>query len=211
MTIATSMRSLTASVALGLRRWVAMVFEDGSLSDYYIRGARRLDDMVVNYAVIASLASRPTDGMMAIVLEDDRLVQKFEEVRSEMLTELEWLVGIGDKTWALFAGLIPNCSVSRLRTDILLAASTAAAYVAVGPFRALQKLPWSLAVGDVEENLKQLANEKDAPADRVGGKFYHPARLGTHRRDLIIAVSLSCRRPVGAPASSSRRTHQPAS
>lgn len=38
MTIATSMRALVASIALGLQQWVGIVLQDTSRSDYWIGG-----------------------------------------------------------------------------------------------------------------------------------------------------------------------------
>ena len=41
MTVATSMRSLTAALSMGLQAWVVIVFADPCLWNYYILGAKR--------------------------------------------------------------------------------------------------------------------------------------------------------------------------
>ena len=74
---------------------------------------------------------------------------------------------------------------TNLRSNILQAGHTAAAFVDHKILRHLRSLPWSLLRGDVSANLRDLVEDADPPEEPLASKIWQLSRMGPPISELI--------------------------
>ena len=80
VTLGPSMRTLLASLLLGLKEYVDYCIGVAKCKPYYIKGLRRLDDRVKRMLGMAATASFVSDATLLATLEDDRLAVRVAEI-----------------------------------------------------------------------------------------------------------------------------------
>ena len=135
-------------------------------SGYYIHGFGQLDEDTVRYAVVAAVSSHLSDAALVALLEDDRLAERLPELEASVQEELRGVLGIGDVTWRRLSQHLQTGSPRLLRSQTLLATSTAAAFLTNRALGVARQYPWRLCAGDIVANLQELASLQEAP---IGG------------------------------------------
>ena len=106
LTIGTSMRTLLAALALGLHRLHAVTLADPLVGSWYIGGFNRLTPAMIRYAVIAAVASRPSESLSVALLEDDRAVMNIDSYEAQLREELEWVYSVDLQVFQLLGTLV---------------------------------------------------------------------------------------------------------
>ena len=91
-----------------------------------------------------------------------RLCRRLLELEETVREKLAWLVSLPEYVWSEVSSVV-GCSSAQLRSDSLIAANVSAAFIEFRVFREAHKLPWSLAIGDVDSNLTELASGQSLP------------------------------------------------
>ena len=92
-----------------------------------------------------------TEGLMHELNVDDRVMRRLPQLQAELHAKLEYVQNFSPFIWQRLS--IIHRSVlhwDRLRTDCLLAAHTAAAFITNKIFAKANSLPWPLCTGDIE-------------------------------------------------------------
>ena len=184
-----STRTLIASCALGMRGLWAFTVSDPAVSSYYIGGFSRFNLAMLRYAMIAGISLRTSECSSLDLLEDDRAVRNIDAYEATLREELHWIAQLPSATYDLLASLIEVQVGSDLRSDCLDSAHVACAYVDQNFFAEVRCLPWTLAMGNIEENVEVLA-QSGRPADEVAGKIWELCRLQCNRKELVEAISM---------------------
>ena len=190
LTVGTSMRTLVASCALGLQGLWRWTTSDPAVSMYYLGGFIRLSLPMLRYGVIASIASRASECLALDLLEDDRAVRQICVYEATVQDELNWIARLPTGVWDVLGQLTEAAAgSSNLRSDCLDAAFAASAYVHQNFFSQVRCLPWTLAMGNVEDNVEVLARGGQ-PTEEVAGKIWELCRLQCNKAELVEAITM---------------------
>ena len=208
-------RSLTAALCVGLRGLVAAVRADPLSSDYQIHGLERLSMQTTRSVVIAGVSMHVADSFLVDLLEDDRVARRADALRSVIVEETKWLASLDDAVWQRLAGVISNAYDGlRLRSECVDAALVCGAFITRSVLYQLEKCPWSLVMGDIDENLDALQEQARAPRELVAKKIQTLLRMDFSRdvikeglmllRDVRWSIA-SCEQGHGSASATSRQ------
>jgi hypothetical protein len=187
ITIGDSCRSLMASMALGLQGLVEFIRSEPSASDFYIHGFAQLNTDALRYSAIACVAANACDAVLLELLEDDRLGMRLLEVEEKLQEELSWIASIEPFVWQRLASLVPGLSSATLMNDCIRAANISASFMERKALSVARGLPWSLARGDINENLDRL-RQGPPPVDPTAHKIWKLLEIGYSRPLLVEGV-----------------------
>ena len=91
LTVGGTMRTLVASILLGLSSLVEHTRSDPSASDYFIKGYTRLTNTGLKFAVLASICAHVGDGFLSEVLADSRIPMRRTELETCIYEELAYV------------------------------------------------------------------------------------------------------------------------
>ena len=96
--------------------------------------------------VIAAIASRPTEALSLMMLEDDRAVRLIEEYEGCLSEEMQWMAHISDPVWEILAlvACIEGSTGRAIRSACLDCAHTSCSYSHRNFLSHVRSLPWSL-------------------------------------------------------------------
>eukprot|EP00972_Heterocapsa_arctica_P108642 15998745-Heterocapsa_arctica.AAC.1 len=157
VTIGETAKVLVGSLAVGLDGLVRMIREDKKASDFHIKGFAKFSLELRRFCAVASVVAHVPDAILLELLEDDRVVRRADLLEETLLEELAWVAGMSQSFWLRLASVAGgDCFHKTLRSDCMRASSIAAAYIRKGLFLVARSYPWSIAIGDIEENLVAL-------------------------------------------------------
>ena len=189
ITVGSSTRTLVAGLLTGLKALVAYIRFETSASDYHIHGFARLEKpAATKFLVTASLVSFVPDGALQEIMEDSRVAMRYAEIKDALFDELDWLQGIGLPVWDRLASVCGDTGFS-LRSAVLSCGHKAAAFFDYRVLSKINKLPWSLAMGDQDSNINELISGPP-PTELVANKIYKLAKFGYNRKKLKLGLDL---------------------
>ena len=122
------------------------IMKETKFSKLFIKGfGKWADSKVQQLAGVIATSSHGSDAVLALLLEDDRLVRIADEIDETFAEELKYQQHIHDCIWARLAPYV-GMTGPGLRHESCNAALTAAGFT-LGRFREVYKLPWSLCMG----------------------------------------------------------------
>ena len=187
-TMGPSCRTLIALLSLGLKALVQDVLGDPSKSQYHLSGFSQLNHEVEHYAAVCAISSVVCDSVLYELLEDDRMAKRVSIVEEAIHTEVEWASALDDSVWHRL-GRVIGIGAQSLRTDCLSAAGTMRAFMEMRFLFQARQLPWSLALGNISENLDNLLRTKEV-VDPTSQKIVQLLSMGFPRPAIEEAVSL---------------------
>ena len=171
MSIGRSSRSMTAALLLGLPDLVAHVNESGQASQHFLSGFGRLNGEVRAVLVESAVFSRVVDGATELLMDDPRVCKVYDGLWQTMGEDMLWVVQLPLPVWRVLAS-VAGLSAEDLRSTCINSAHVAMHFFWRRVLRPASKRPWSLARGDVRENLEALALENDPPIDPVSWQLW---------------------------------------
>ena len=186
VTLGSSMRTLLGCMVLGLGDLVQHCLDSGC-SKYFLKGFLRMDDKVRHFVGLASTCSFVSDGILSLLLEDDRLATQITEVDRISHEEVGYLCDLSQGVWGHIGGV---CKVpgGQLRPDAILAALVSLGYF-IWRTKDIREPPWTLCVGNVEDNLNRL-EEGPPPASPFMLQLYNLLQSGFPREQIRGMVAL---------------------
>lgn len=118
-TIGRCCRQILHSLLLGLRSLMDAVLRDPNTSKYLIGGYRLLSPDVLHFISVAAFASTPSEGLLAELLQDDRLCLHYQAYQDRLRDEFSSIVALPDLVWEQMSGLDSSGkhTASSLRTE----------------------------------------------------------------------------------------------
>ena len=179
MTVGTACRGLVGALSVGLKEWVDLTLQLKPSVDHKLNGFARLSDEVKWYAAVASVAAFLPEAFSLELAEDDRVLRNLDSLEEVALSELDWIANISHHVWHRLS-LVAKSHLyqSQMRDACLDAAQTALGFIAHRVFSTARSLPWSLAIGDIDVNLNDLARGEDTVTDPTALKIIRLMELG---------------------------------
>lgn len=141
--------------------------------------------------MIAGLVSYVPEAWLAAVMADDRVGRHAVALQELLHEELESLQTAPQYVWERLADLLGDTTWSSLRHGALRSAHTSMTCIDQKTMRWALGRPWSLARGNVNDNLEALrAIDFPPETDPVTNRIQALARLGRNRLQVIDAVLL---------------------
>ena len=189
---------ILAGVAVGLEILYNKVFLNPKATKYYLKGIRRLTPALKLWLAIIAMASWPCDAALCSLLDDDRILLRFDQITTDISDEMRFLTLVSEDVWRWLLHLTgdSNLSVAKLRSDCLEPAHVAASFMYDRFLRLPRKNPFALAVGDLNKNMDALARAPPVKDSEVASKIQTLLQLGAHprekvRRALVLVQSLN--------------------
>ena len=172
-------RALVASLAVGLGGLVDLIRKNPKASDFFLHGFGKLSAGARKYSAIAGLSAYVPDSFLVELLADDRVARRIGDLESVMSEELQWLDSLPALTWDRLAN-IADCGwgPSQFRTAIIHSGIVACGFLNRRVLSAARGLPWSLAKGNIDENIIALGAQATAPDEPCAAKIYRLFHLG---------------------------------
>ena len=119
------------------------------------------------YAIKCVIVSKCVDSVDALLLRDDRVCRILPKLVKTAHEQLRWVNELPDSVFATFHMMLADdkLTMEDVIHEILLAVYIAMAMIHCRLFDLALSLPWSLAYGNIEENLKEFLAEEDPPPD----------------------------------------------
>ena len=155
LSLGPSSRGLMVGLLTGLDDFVAFVKEQPGVSLYYINGFDRFTGDARRFVAQAAICSRVADAVLCVLLEDPRVVAKREELWSVASEELLWVCSLAEDVWCTLADAA-GVPLNDLRSSTVGASHTSYHFIWRRILKPSGELPWSLASGDVLDNLDAL-------------------------------------------------------
>lgn len=173
LTLGRASRPIAAGFITGLATFVGEIIAMPHESNFYIGGFRRLlEDVPKEFIMTTAVTSWVLDEVFEVVLADDRLLRMHEQVTEVLRDEVEHLGDIAEEVWELLvAGIGGEVPAEHLRSGVIAAGHIAYGFFWFRSLRRLDSLPFSIARGDVAQNLHDLA-DGDVPDEVVSAKIH---------------------------------------
>jgi hypothetical protein len=126
-TMGSSCRSAVLAMVTGLPSLIACLRRKPGASEYYLSGWSKLSESVRTMFLLGALGSWVTDGIMAVLFDDDRLPMVINNIDDDVACELAWLAGFPEDVWVFLAGKV-GVPVQGIRSDAFGVAMASASY-----------------------------------------------------------------------------------
>ena len=129
------------------------------------------------------------DAFIAVAVQDDRLASMGEELKDEVLSEVVYLMNLPESVFEVI-GTRLGLGTHEFRTEVLRSALVSWTYLHHRVFAELARLPWSLCVGDIKQNLMDLQVLSEAPSEVVSSKIFHLLNGGMAIEQVVAEIAL---------------------
>ena len=184
-------RQMLHAQLLGLGSLVHAVLQDPDASQYLISGFAQLTAAVQYFLSVAAFASFPAEGLLAELLEDDRVCLHFQTYQVLLGQEMTSLLLLPPLVWEAVTGLCSSeVSPSSLKSQVLSSAHISLGFIESRVWRRCSDWPWKLAIGDIAKNIEELASMPQPPDEPVSLKIWGLANQNCPRELLVEGVGL---------------------
>ena len=183
LSVGASSRAVIASLLTGTESLVRYCRQVKKCSEYYIHGFDRLRPGLRSACAVFAISSAVTEGLLAALMEDDRVMRIVAYLEETRDTELSFVHNIPDACWALVAS-VTDSDAQELRSKTVYAATVTVAHVQEKIFADTRRHPWVLCRGDKAKNLIDLA-AADRPVECVAAQLWDLMQLGYPQECLV--------------------------
>ena len=144
-TVGRSCRQVVFAQLLGLNSLVHSVLQDPASSNYLIGGFRQMTVAVQKFIVLASFASWPSEGLLAELMEDDRLCLHYRSYKEKLQLEMGSLCDVPPIIWEVLSELVELDEVEgvSLRSLCLGCAHTSLGFIGSRVWSHCESWPWT--------------------------------------------------------------------
>eukprot|EP00971_Amphidinium_carterae_P327787 6459329-Amphidinium_carterae.1 len=184
VSIGTTCRHYMICRLTGYDMLYSYLLQTSAISEWDGGGVRKLGQSELQWCLVMALVSTVSDAGLAFVLQDSRaamhaaglqatVVQAVEGLESMSLQALDWLAAS------------VHLNVSQLRHLVVRGALISWAYMKYKLLDTLSSWPWVLCAGDREENLRELRQSDEVPAEAVTRKIWTLLRAGEQTSTIL--------------------------
>ena len=187
-----SCRALICALSVGLYPLALLALELKQSLETKLHGIKRLSEGCKWYAAIASIATFVPEAFSIAVAEDDRICRRLDELEDIVIGELDWVYTIDRFVYQRLAFIVKGLLwESELKDACLQASQSAVAFLSYRVFSVAHSLPWSLTLGDIGQNLTDLAGaEGPQITDPVSKKICRLLELGPKLKQVYIGFTI---------------------
>ena len=190
-TLGRSCRQVIHAQLLGLSSLMRAVLADPSNSEYLVSGFRQLSPAVQFFISVAAFASWPSEGLLAELLEDDRLCLHSQSYQGRLQHEMSSIIALPSIVWEHVSALCPSeTTASSLRSRVLNCAHTSIGFIGTRVWQRCKAWPWKLAIGDIAKHIKELAAMPAPPDESLTRKVWYLANNKFPEDQLLEGVQL---------------------
>eukprot|EP00971_Amphidinium_carterae_P245257 4870397-Amphidinium_carterae.1 len=114
---------------------------------------------------------------MADLMRDGRLMQQIDVFEATLNQKCEYLEHLTASFWTTLGGFV-GLKPTVLRDMVIRGMQTIRGYIELKIFSVAQQYPWSLATGNLADNVSTLASLPEPPSDTVACKLWKLLMLG---------------------------------
>ena len=167
---------LTAD-AVGVRGMFKECKQNHNVSQQDMHGFSQWDFPVRQFTAVSALSSFPSESVLLDCFKDDRFLLRIDTVERHMYQPLERVLGFSDALWRRAAQHVGDTTPANMKDMVIQAALAQVAFMECNIFKVLRSLPYKLALGNIEENLRALMSGPE-PADATASKIWNLLRGG---------------------------------
>lgn len=186
--ISQTARCLVGGACVGLPSLVTFVLNRCTDSEkYYLQGFSRYSKEMKHILGVVVCSCAVADSVLHVLQDDDRLLRQLPVIEEELKIGLDYVSKLPAGALG-FVGEVVGVRVERLRHEAMQAALVQAAHIR-SALRVAHEHPWSLATGDIEENLRLLANGP-RPREETAQKVYDLLDVGVDIQEVAAGLRL---------------------
>ena len=180
-------RNMIASIFVGLPKVVELALV--TYTDYKLHGFERLTLKVRKFMAITAVAAYCPEGVFLEVFDNPCLVRSIDAVETAIHDECHYVDNLNNLTWERLVQIVgeEGYGVSDIVSDAVHATRVTAAFLEKRIVREVKKPPWSLARGNIEQNVSDLIHG-DVPDNLdagLGQKACDLARKGFNTTRIV--------------------------
>ena len=189
VSVGVSSRAIVAALLTGMEDFVAFIEADSNNSMFYLNGFTRLTGTRKTFLVECAIASRVTEGVLHELTEDPRVCKMYDSLWQTLATEMKWVISLPDGLWHALA-VVTEQSANDLKSSCIAAAHTSFHFFWRRVLQPAAQRPWTLARGDMRENLRALRVEEEMPDEPVSGQMWLLMQMGFPSEQLVRTLQL---------------------
>eukprot|EP00971_Amphidinium_carterae_P094399 1868974-Amphidinium_carterae.7 len=167
----------------------AFLRKTGVLGDYDGHAGDSLAQKLFSICLTLGLVSFLPEGLMSLLITDNRLLMQTDMVSESMAEEWEAVRLIPREVWSLWSGYV-DVSASELRDRVLRGFMISWHYIDNRVLSQLQELPFCLAVGDLDANVASLQSLESPPSERATSQLWLLHKAGVSGSELKKCLEL---------------------
>jgi hypothetical protein len=185
-------RCLHRSLHVGLHDLVGRVRADPAISDEKLHGFGKLSAKIRKFACVGVMAASVPEAASEQLLDDCRLVRTISALETEVKMVYEYICNLPLAVWSRMATVVvaEEYAGMALRADALFCAHEARVFLQKRIFDQVRRYPFSLALGDVDDNLNRLMASTDKVDSGCTEKVRSLLRRGYNRQALIRGIQM---------------------
>ena len=158
LSIGVACRCVLLSLALGLPTLLQWLLDQPKVPESDLSGwSKHFVGELPKFVAVCAFASRIADAAIANLLEDDRLLIVYGDLKQAVEFEIGLLQELHHDVWLRVAELaVPELGHQELRSSTITASMTSLGYFSFKVYRHIQACPWRLALGNIEQNLDSI-------------------------------------------------------
>ena len=118
LTMGHAARTIIALHLLGFGHFVAYINTETHESMFFLNGYARLNEDVMKLFAAVCFVSRPTDTVLALLLEDGRVCRQLRAIREALISEMDSLADVPEYVWSAVAE-VAGMSTHELRDQCM--------------------------------------------------------------------------------------------
>eukprot|EP00971_Amphidinium_carterae_P327956 6459574-Amphidinium_carterae.4 len=172
LTVGTSCRVYLVGLSTGYRHLFGKLRKSGEVGDYEGTPGEHLGRAENLFACVLGLVSWIIESFMQHVMQDARVFCNVPDLEALLLEEASFVEELDSGVWDKLA-LLTCLAPMKLRDVVLRGSHVALAYVYRKVIDELMRAPFSLAVGDLSQNIRELAAVvAPGPSDSLSQKLW---------------------------------------
>ena len=113
----------------------------------------------------------------------------YDSLWQTLATEMKWVISLPDGLWHALA-VVTEQSANDLKSSCIAAAHTSFHFFWRRVLQPAAQRPWTLARGDIRENLRALRVEEEMPDEPVSGQMWLLMQMGFPSEQLVRTLQL---------------------
>eukprot|EP00971_Amphidinium_carterae_P063400 1254799-Amphidinium_carterae.1 len=171
MTVGPSCRALALGVLTGFGHMFRSLRRDGIIGDHDAQAGDRLNSEVCKVAVMLGVGSYPAESFSSILLHDGRALLQLSVLHEQLHEETFHVENVSVGAWTHIAKYTSS-SARQLRHAVLSCLHVSVSYIRHRFMSQFQQLPWCLTQGCLEDNVHELSNLSEPPAEVNSAKIW---------------------------------------
>ena len=154
-------RRFVRALMVGVEQLVEIAEADDGVSKWHLAGFRKKGSAAVRlYLSVSALGARPSEGLLAELLNDDRLLLHSQQYWNVLHEEMVYISCIAPPLLYITVSALLGMDMMSFKSHVLTVGLVSISYLYLDVWKPLQAPPLKFAIGDIRANVEEL---KSAP------------------------------------------------